>query len=298
MRAAIPGNVQGMVLMVVGAGFATTMHVTVKFLADELHPFEINFLRHAIGLALLIPWFMRVGFGTLRTGRPTMFALRGVVMAGSSLAWFMALSLAPLAKLTALNLSASLFAVLGAIIFLGEKPRLRRWIAIGVGFAGVLVIVRPGIEYVGLGVILVLVSRVFGVASKLMAKSLTRTESSATIVAYGAVSVALISAIPAALEWTTPTLEQVGWIVFMAAMGTAAQVMLIHAYKLGDLGAVEPLMFTRLIWAALFGFILFAEVPSLWTWLGGILIVLAVTYLARGEVKEEAELAKAQPVVE
>ena len=97
----------------------------------------------------------------------------------------------------------------------------------------------------------------------------------------------LLSAVPAALVWTQPNLEQFGFIVFIAIMGTGSQLSMVHAYRVGEMGAVEPLHFVRLLWAALFGFILFGEIPELWVWVGATMIILEVTYLAHGEARKK-----------
>ena len=143
------------------------------------------------------------------------------------------------------------------ILFLKETSEWKRWIALIFGFAGVVVIVRPGFEVMTFGVILVVVTRLFPAAARLFAKVLSRTDRTPTIVVYGAVAMSILSAVPAAIVWETPDLQQFGFIVFISICGTLSQLCMVKAYKVGDMGAVEPLSFVRLIWAALFGFILF-----------------------------------------
>ena len=198
----------------------------------------------------------------------------------------------PLAKVTALNLSAVLFTILGAIIFLKETSEWKRWIALIFGFAGVVVIVRPGFEVMTFGVILVVVTRLFPAAARLFAKVLSRTDRTPTIVVYGAVAMSILSAVPAAIVWETPDLQQFGFIVFISICGTLSQLCMVKAYKVGDMGAVEPLSFVRLIWAALFGFILFGEIPEIWVWIGAAMVIFAVSYLAHGEARKKDPMAE------
>ncbi|MDA0239065.1 MAG: DMT family transporter [Proteobacteria bacterium] len=286
----IPGTVQGMLLMLISTLFAVSMHTTVRFISTDIHPLQIFFLRQLLAIIVLMPWIMRVGIYALKTQRPVMVTVRGMVQAWGGMSWFWALSLVPLAKATALSLSSALFTVLGAILILGEKPKTSRWVALGFGFVGVLVIVRPGIEYVSFGIILLLGSRMFSVAHKLMAKVLTRTESSSTIVIYGTIGAAIMSAVPAIFVWETPSLELLAWILMLAGFGTMGQLCMMQAYKLADMSAVEPLNFTRLVWAALLGYLIFAELPDGWELIGGVMIILAVTYLARTEGKSKSPL--------
>ena len=271
--------------MLVASALAAGMHAAVRRVSAEIHPFEIFFVRQFVSVALLIPWFLGVGFANLKTSRAGLRITRGAIHTVSGMSLFFALSITPLAKLTALNMSVSLFTVVGAILFLREKSDRRRWAVLLIGFAGVIIIVQPGYEVIGLGVILVLSSRIFAATGKLLAKTLSKTENTATIVAYTATTIMVLSLIPTLFVWKTPNLEQFVWLALMGGLGTMSQITIVQAYKLGDVGAVEPISFFRLIWAAVFGFVFFAEVPSLWMWAGAAIIIAAVTYLARSEVK-------------
>lgn len=295
--AALPPSLQGMGFMLLSTLFAVIMHTIVRFIADDLnmHAIEIYFWRQLLTILVIVPWFFRVGFSAFRTQRPGLLAIRGFINGLSGMSWFWALSLVPLAKATALNISVTLFTVVGAMVVLGEKFKMSRITALAVGFAGVLVIVRPGIETITFGIALILGSRILGATAKLIGKVLTNTENSAPIVAYSALGMAVTAFIPATFVWTGPTLEIFLWIGLLAGFGSLGQICLIRAYRLADVSAVEPLSFVRLIWAALFGFILFAEVPSIWTWIGGAMIFVGVTYLARSEA---AEKDKAKPLAE
>jgi len=283
----LSANLQGMAFMLLSSLFAGGMHATVKFIALDIHPFEIFFLRQTIALVVLAPIFMKIGLDALKTERLGTHAVRGIFMTAGGMTWFWALSLVPLAKVTALNLSAVLFTVLGAIIFLKESSEWKRWAALIFGFAGVVVIVRPGYELISFGVILVISTRFFPAGARILSKILSRTDRTPTIVVYGAVMMSILSAVPAALVWTTPEMEQLGFIAFIAVMGTLSQLSMVHAYRVGDIGAVEPLHFIRLLWAALFGFVLFGEIPELWVWIGATMIILAVSYLAHGEARKK-----------
>jgi drug/metabolite transporter (DMT)-like permease len=303
LRAAVnsvPTNLVGMALMIVAAGLATAMHASVRILSADLHPLEIVFLRQVAVGVILLPWLLRFGIGVMKTNRFTFHLGRGLCQSVSNSLWFWALSLVPLAKVSALSFSQVLFAVVGAIVFLGEKPRMARWIALAVGFVGILVIVQPGAETIGLGIVLVLVSRIFVAANKVISKSLTGTESSATILAYSAVIISTATLVPTIFVWQMPAAQDWIWIAAIGAFGFAGQFCMLQAYKLADLGAVEPLGFSRVLWAALFGYILFAEIPSAGTWIGGALVVLAVSYLARSESKAErkADAGATAPVLE
>lgn len=272
------------VLLMLAASLAlASMHGSVRFVSAGLHPFEIAFFRNVFGFCVLIPWLARIGVAAFATRKLPLHLVRGVLNGGSMLMWFLGLSLIPLAEATALSLASPLIATAGAILFLGEPVRGHRWLGLGLGVAGMLTILRPGFEEIGLGAAAVLLSAVLVTASKLIAKTLTRTESPTAIVAWLTLLMIPVTAVPAAFVWQTPTGLQLLMLLGIGALGSCGHLCLVHAYRLADVGLVEPLVFFRLVWAALLGFLIFAEIPDAWVWIGGLLIVAATTWLARRE---------------
>ncbi len=282
-RAGARPALTALALMLAATLFLAAMHGAVRFVSADLHAFEIAFFRNVFGFCVLVPWLMRIGLAAFATSRLPLHLVRGVVNGGSMLMWFLGLSLIPLAEATALSLASPLIACAGAIVFLGERMRGHRWLGLALGIAGMLAILRPGFETVGLGAVAVLVSAVLVTASKLIAKTLTRTETPTAIVAWLTFLMIPVTAIPAALVWQTPTGAQLAMLAGIGALGSAGHLCLMHAYRLADVGLVEPMVFFRLVWAALLGFLVFAETPDLWIWIGGLLIVAATTHLARRE---------------
>ncbi len=273
----------GVALIVIGSAFFASMHAGVRFVSAEVHPFEIAFFRNVFGFLVFTPMLMRSGLMLLHTRRLGAHVGRGAINSFSMLAWFTALSLIPLADATALALAGPLFVTLGAMVVLGETVRLRRWVALGVGAAGTLVIIRPGFEEVSLGALLVLFTAFSVSGSKLIAKSLARTDPTATIVAYLTLTMMPITLVAALFVWTWPSLAQLAWLAAIGAIGSSGHLCFVKAYKFADVSAVEPITFTRLIWAALIGYLVFAEFPDLWVWIGGGMIVAATSYIAHRE---------------
>ena len=269
-------------LMVVASALLSGQHGIVRHLASDLHPFEIVFFRNLFGFAIFVPWLIKVRADALRTQRFGTHALRAVLNGCSLMAYFMALSLIPLANATALFLSVPLFVTLGAILFLGESVGLPRWIALAVGMSGALVIIRPGFVDVGTGSVLVIVGATFAASTRLLAKSLSRTDSSATIVAYVTLLMTPLTLIPAAFVWRWPDFAEIPWLFAVGVLGSLGQLSFVKAYSLVDISFAEPMAFTRLVWAVIIGFLAFSEIPDIWTWLGGAMIVAAITYLTRG----------------
>jgi drug/metabolite transporter (DMT)-like permease len=281
-----------MLLLVLSGALFSFMHATIRLVSggasgiEGLHPFEIAFFRNFFGLVALLPLLMNVGLRSLRTTRFSLHMWRAVLQVFSMLMFFSALSMSPLADATALSFLAPLFTTIGAILFLGEKAKIRRWTAMLVGFAGALIILRPGFQEMSLGLVLVLGSSAIWGGAMLIIKSLAKTDSSVSIAAYMAILMTPMSLIPALFFWRMPTGEEFLGLFVIGVFGSIGHVLLAQAFKEAEATAILPLDFTRLIWAALVGFILFAEVPGVWTWVGGGLIFSAATYVAIRESKQ------------
>ena len=277
-------------LLLFGAtiGFAS-MHAVIRIASSEQHPFEITFFRNLFGLIFITPLLLRHGFGALRTRCLPLHAARGAVHVSAMLMFFFAVPITPLGTVAALSFTAPLFVTLGAVLVLGEVVRVRRVAALVVGFAGALVIIRPGMAVLDPGSLLVLGSSAVWAGALILIKLLSRTESSLTMTAYMAVFLTPLSSIAAAFVWQWPSLEDLGWFALMGSFGTIAHLCLGQAFREADATVVLPIDFMRMIWASLYGYLLFDEVPALLVWIGGILIFASTLYLAY----REATLARA-----
>lgn len=296
--AALPGATRGIALMLLSTlGFAA-MHTLIRYLssqvAEGLHPFQIAFFRNLFGLVVFLPWFLRLGLAPLRTSRFRLHALRAVLNVTAMLAFFTALSLTPIAQVTALAFTAPIFAALLAMVLLGEVFRLRRWAAIAIGFLGTLVILRPGFETVDTGSLLTLFSALLWGCTLIVIRVLGRTESSLTITSYMNILLAILSFVPALLVWRTPQGMEWFWLLAIGVLGTLAQLAVAQSLKEAETGIVLPFDFCKLIWVSILGALLFAEVPGLFVWLGGAMIFASSSYIAYRESRA-ARAARAAP---
>tara|TARA_E500000178_G_scaffold322537_1_gene347385 strand:- start:102 stop:1064 length:963 start_codon:yes stop_codon:yes gene_type:complete len=255
------------------------MHAAVKSVSDSLPPFEVAFFRALIGFLVLSPLLLTTGLRLLATKRPKLHAIRGVINGLSMLCFFTGVTMTPLAELTALSFTAPIFATVLAMLFLGEKVGPRRWLAIMIGFFGTLVILRPGLIDISLGPILILSAAMVWAIALMLIKMLTRTESSVTITMYASLWLTAICALPAFYVWVWPTPIDYLWLLLIGCLGTIGQTTMNQSLKLANASAVLPVEFTKLIWAALLGFMLFAEIPDIFTWIGAILIFTSTTYI-------------------
>lgn len=272
----------------------SVMWVTVRYASHELDALEILFFRFFFGLLFLAPLFVRSGGVVLGTRRFGLHVLNGFFQVTATGCTFVGLSLIQIAEVTALTFTAPLFVTAGAALFLGETVRLRRWTATAVGFAGALIILRPGAQAVSLPAVVVLVGSAFIAAGILATKSLSRTESPDTIALYLTLLMTVISLPAALVVWTAPSIEILGWLAGTGLAGTLGLMAMARAYRAADASAVMPFRYVSLLFAAAFGYLLFGERPDLGTWVGAAVIVSAALYTARREARLAREARKAQ----
>ena len=184
--------------------------------------------------------------------------------------WFYGVGLIPLAEYYALQFTMPVFAIAGAVIFLGERAGARHWLAVAAGFAGVLVILRPGLAIVGTSAIAAFGGAVAFSAVNCGVRVPTRTDGAAVIVAHGNLLLLPASAIFAPFGWVAP-----GWLVAVGVLGTAAQLAITRAVAAADARVVQPFDFLRLPCAAALGYVLFGEVTDVWAWAGALVIFAA-----------------------
>lgn len=279
------GTSGAVLLAVASTAIFATMHALVRHVSGSLHPFEIAFFRSIFGLAAIAPLMWRVGPSVLVSRNPGLLAVRGLVGGLSLITWFYGLSIVPIATATALSFTSVIFASIGAAIFLKERMRLRRWTAVVFGFAGVIVIVRPGFTVFDPGSLVIVLAAILWGVGIVLVKTIARTDETVTIVAWTAVWLIVATAIPAWFVWTTPTWIQIGWLLVIGILGTAGTFAWTQALKTADASLVIPTDFTRLVWAGAIGFIAFGEIPDKWMWIGAALIIGSTLYIGLREAK-------------
>ncbi|RDJ27732.1 DMT family transporter [Bosea caraganae] len=276
----------GVMWMLVASVMLTANHASVRWISSELHPFEVTFFRNLLGVAFVIPLLIPGRFAALRTARPMGHFVRALFNAGFMLTYFFGLSLVPLAEATAIGFTAPLAAALLAALILKERLTGPKIAGLALGFAGVLVIVRPGLQIVSTGSLLIIVSSLFSGLVMVSIRDLARTESSLTITAYVALFLVPITLIPALTVWQWPTLSQFGELCVMAFFATLGQLALSKASKLAETSVIMPIDFTRMIWASMVGVLVFGDA------LNGFVVAGAVIILAGAGI---ASLMKPAP---
>ncbi|HEX2885012.1 DMT family transporter [Vineibacter terrae] len=292
--AALSGNLQGIILVAISGVLFAALNVATIFPAQELNSYMMAFCRYLFGGLFLLPIFWRKGFvEPFRTQRIGLHAIRGALHSSGMQLWFVALPLITLADITALGFTGPIFITLGAALFLGEDVRLRRWMAVMVGFIGAMLIVRPGFTEIGIGVLAALAATPLFSASNLMAKALARTDDADTIVIWQCIFIVLCAAPFAAVFWQTPTWEHIGWFLLAGLFGTVGHLVMQYGYQVAEISAVQPIGFLSLIWNTLFGFILFQQQPSTWTFIGAAVIFASAMYISHREAVRRAQVRTA-----
>jgi len=289
---------RGIVLMCLSTVAFAIMHGLVRFVSDVLPPFQIAFFRNVFGLAFLLPLLMRSRFAVLRTKKIGLHALRGVINIGAMLMFFTALSISPIAKVTALSFSAPIFLAILSVLVLGERFRIYRWLAIFFGFVGMLIILRPGFVAIDTGALLVTGAAALWAVAMVLIKILSRTDSSLTIVAYMGIFLGVFSVIPALWVWQPFGPQTLGWMVLIGLFGSIAQMSLSQSLKETDPTALMPFDFLKLVWTAIIGAWFFAEVPDIYTWIGAVVIFLSGLFIAyRERQTKQSTLTDTKPLV-
>lgn len=289
----IPRPMLGVFAAVLATILLTSVATVGKQLSTELHPFIATMVRSFVGVFLIVPWYLRGGLGQLKTARPVFTLVRGIIFALAILIWFWSLPRVPIDLVTALGFTSMLFAILGAVLFLGEPSRRYRWIGLFVGLIGGLIILRPGFVPLTAGVIAVLISSSLFAATRVMGKFLVRTDSPAALVVWQMGAVAIFSIPFAYYVWEWPTATQWVWLLILGVLTVLNNLAGTWAIRLADMGTIEPVGFLRLIWAALAGFVVFSDVPDWFTIGGGVVVMIAVLYIARNDRREGRAVASA-----
>lgn len=257
----------------------------VRYVGSDIPAPQAAFIRYAAGLILLLPWLLYL----LRHVPPPttlgIYALRGMVHGIGVIFWFYAMARIPIAEVTALSYATPIFVTIGAVFFLGEKPHLRRILAIVAGLIGTIIILRPGFAEITGGHLAQLAVAPLFATSYLLAKRLTADANPLTIVAMLSVFCTLTLLPAALLYWVTPSVSDLAWLSLSAVFATAGHYAMTRAIRAAPLTVTQPIGFLQLIWAGLLGIVAFGEPVDPLVILGGGVVVGAATFISHREAR-------------
>lgn len=281
----LPGNIRGAAWITVSALAFTLMATTIKALGPALGNFEIAFFRSLFGLCLTLPFCLRGGISRLATKRVRLHLGRAAAGVAAMLCGYYGYIHLPLADATAISFTKTLFMIFLAVLFLGEAVHRRRWTATAVGFVGVLIMLRPGGEGPVFATLVALAGAAAVSVGIVFVKKLTETERPVTILLYYGV-LSTLATLPLALAtWTAPTSQQLVLMALVAVLAVFGQFCAIRGYRSGEATALVPFGYARLVFAAVVGFVLFQEIPDLWSLAGATVIALSTLYIALREAR-------------
>jgi len=255
-----------------------------KALAERYHVFQISLARYLFTVLFLLPAVFAAGTGAVfRTGRAGLLVLRGLCMLGSALFFIAALGRMPIADATAISFLSPAIVTALSIPLLREQVGWRRWVAIAVGFAGVLVIVRPGTAAFDPAALLPIGSAACWALGLVLTRMLHGSDGTLTMVIYMALTGLVVSLFLGVPVWIWP--DATGWLL-MAGMGmcsASAQVLLARAHAMASASLLAPFSYSQMIWASLIGYFAFGHLPDAPTWVGASVIIASGLYILHRE---------------
>jgi len=275
--------VKGALWMIASGMCFVAVAVTVRWVGPEIPAAQASFIRYLFGTLIMLPSLvimMRApkSFGSLR-----LLTVRSALHALGVLLWFYAMARIPMQEVTALGYITPILVTIGAAVFLGERLQMRRIMAVGIGFIGVLIILRPGFQSISSGQIALLFSSPLFAVSFLIAKKLTQVHQSTTIIAILSLVCTICLAIPAMLQWVN--IEPVQWAMLFltAAFATLGHFAMTAAFRCAPIAALQPFSFLQLVWATALGAAIFQDKIDIYVLIGGAVLVLSVSYVAHRE---------------
>ncbi len=274
---------RGIVWMLAASFFYASASGVVRWQAAQYDALELVFIRNVMSVLVLAPMMWRAGLAGLATRRLGAHALRAGFSFIGTMTLFLALAHMPIADVSAIIFTQPLLTILLAILVLGQAAGPRTWIACAIGFAGALVILRPGFAQFSAASLFALAAAFTYACATTMIKSLSRTESTLAITVSVNVLMLPLSAVACVFVWKTPAWVDLPALFLLGALYVAAQWSITKAVEAADARVVQPLDFLRLPWAAVIGWLMFRELPDAWTWVGAAVIFGASTYVIRRE---------------
>ncbi len=281
-----PDNLRGLLLMALAFFLFAAADTQAKFLTGWFHPMQIVWTRQLGLLMGVLVLLMLKGPSILKTRKPGLQVLRGMLAVFSATAFIFALRYVPLADAVAVSFVAPFMVTIMGALFLGEKVGLRRWSAVTIGFIGTLIVIRPGLGVVHPAVFLVLIAATAFALRQILSRVLAASDRTATTVTYTAIASVLLLSAPLPFFWKAP---EAGWelavLVGMAVCAALGELLVIRALEIAQAIVLAPVHYSLIIWGTFYGWLVFDQLPDHWTWFGAAIIVATGLYILDREWK-------------
>ena len=279
-------------LIIISIMFGTLMGTFIKLAQEELNVITTGFLRFLFGFLIITPYILKTKFEVFSTKNLKIHILRSALNLPAMLLGFAALAMLPLEKMTAIHFIVPIIVTILAVIFLKEKIYLYRSIALVMGFLGMLIILRPGIIDISIGIYMALISSLIWSVVIILTKKVSKDDSAITILSHQYVYMVLFSFPLVIFFWDQPSLKTIIFILCAAISGTILHIALNHAYKLVDVTMTQPYSFLGLVVSSLIGYFVFSDKPDFYTWLGASVIFWGVLLISYRELQLNKEITR------
>jgi drug/metabolite transporter (DMT)-like permease len=286
-------NLKGIVFLMLASFVFSIMALLIKLLGQQLHITQILLVRQ-IGMTILgAPAILRNYPGSRRSERPGLQLIRVCCALVAMLCGFTAVIYLPLADATAIFFAKSFFVTILAVFILGETVGVYRWSAVLVGFLGVMIMLQPGTDNFSVYGLLSLAGAAGAAAVMILLRLLSRSDSPDTIMIYAALGVGVVMILPGIYFWQEPTALEWLLLIAVSVVSYFAQKCNIFAYKHGEASLLASLDYVRLLWATLFGFLIFEQFPDGSIWLGAATVIAASIFMIYRETQRKRGLISA-----
>tara|TARA_R110002050_G_scaffold11068_2_gene37684 strand:- start:6525 stop:7418 length:894 start_codon:yes stop_codon:yes gene_type:complete len=286
------GFAQGAFWSILTCFVSVSNDVIVKLVGTRLDGMEISFFRFLFSMLTVLPFMITKGWSSFKTVNPSMHWWRAIVGVAAIALFTYGLIFVPLAEVTVFSFTQPLFFMPLAILFLREKVSPGRWIAVILGFAGILVMIDPGSPSFNIYVFLPMGAALLFAVLDLMAKKMVSNESTLTMLFYFALGTTIAGLIPALMVWQTPNLRELLWLFALGAGANLIQVCLFKAFSATEASSLAPFRYVELVFSVFFGFMLFSESVKMKTLLGAAIIIGSTLYMSYFEVRKKRKAAK------
>lgn len=269
-----------------GIFFLTLSDANAKWLGANYNPLQILFLRALIALPFVTA--LALGLGgrrVLRTTHPGLHLTRGAINVVSACCFYLGLQALPLAEATAIAFAAPLFVTALSVFILKERVDGKRWVAVLAGFAGVLIVVRPGTQAFQPATLLPLTTALLYAVMMITARGINRAEGMLTTTFYIVVGQLVCSAIGLPWVWRAPAVEDLPYFGAVALFSTLGLALITQGFRIGPASVVAPFDYTGLVWATILGWIFWREAPDAYAYLGAVFIAGSGVYIAVREAR-------------
>lgn len=272
-----------MLWMLLSCFLSAIMATITKYVAGSLPPLQMVFFRNLFAVMCLVPWALTAGLPHMRAAKVRLYFSRSLSSLFAMSMFFFALSKVALTSAIALTFTVPIFTTLFAGIFLHEKVSIQKWLALFVGFSGVIIVLRPGHEYFDFAMLFVVAATVFWAISNILIKKLSQSEHPRAMVFIMMVLMTPLTLPGALYDWQQVTKEQLFWLFILGLVTNEAQFCMNKAYKHVAMSTVMPIDFTRLIFTSIFAYGFFSEIIDVWTLFGSIVIFGSALYVVQHE---------------